>query len=342
MRPTFVEDLHDAGYYTGLVGKYLNSWDGSRRDEFDFWVSFAWGEAAYFDPVLNIQGDWREQQGYITYLFQGYALEFLDQALAQDKPFFLLFTPNAPHEPALPAPGDENLYPDLQPYRPPSFNEEDIDDKPEWLHGYESFKPERILAIDELRRAQLQSLNALDLAVESLVTQLEQAGELDNTFIIYLSDNGFYWGEHRRNRGKGYAWEESIHVPMAIRFPPLVTQPRRDNHMVANLDIAPTIYQLAGLPVPPDLDGQSLLPLLAGEKPSWRDRLVIENWIRFGPYLGVRTKRYLYVEWEHDKTELYDMEVDPYQLENQAENPAYSKIVSSLHEYLESVREGED
>ena len=342
LHATIVHDLQAAGYFTGLVGKYLNSWDGSRREEFDFWVSFAGGEAAYYDPILNVQGEWREQQGYITHLFEQYALDFLDRALAQEAPFFLLFTPNAPHEPALPAPGDEDLYPNLEAYRPPSFNEEDIEDKPDWLQGYESLTSEQILAIDELRRSQLQSLNALDLAVESLLHRLERAGELNNTFIVYLSDNGFYWGEHRRRSGKGYAWEESIHVPMAIRYPPLASQSRSDDHLVSNLDLAPSIYQLAGLPEPPGLDGKSLLPLVAGEEPPWRDRLVIENWIRFGPYLGVRTDGYLYIEWEYDKTELYDMEVDPYQLVNQAENPAYAEIVAAFHRYVELVRAGED
>jgi arylsulfatase A-like enzyme len=336
---TFVEDLHAAGYYTGIVGKYLNSWDGSMRPEFDFWVSFEGGSSPYYDPTLNVQGEWESHSGYMTYILEDYALEFLDQAIRREEPFFFLFTPNAPHEPADPAPGDEELYPDLPLHRPPSFNEEDVSDKPLWLHEYEPLTDERIQAIDSLRRRQIQTLNALDGAVESLLLKLEEVGELDDTLVVYISDNGFYWGEHRRRRGKGYAWEEGILVPFAIRYPPLGREGAEIDRLVANIDLAPTVYQLAGLPVPAGIDGLSLLPLLTSN-PAWRDRLVIENWNRFGPYTAVRTERFLYVEWDSDRPELYDSETDPYQLVNQVENPEYSQVVSDLRRYLERYRNG--
>lgn len=336
-KATFFEDFHAAGYYTGLVGKYLNSWDGSMRPEFDYWVSFEGGSSPYFNPRLNVQGEWLEHSGYMTYILGDYAQEFLDQALVQQAPFVLLFTPNAPHEPSDPAPGDETLYPDLPLYRPPSFNEADVSDKPAWVQEYEPLTEERIEEIDRLRLRMIQSLNALDQVVEGILTRLEQAGELDNTFIVYLSDNGYFWGEHRRWRGKGYAWEESILVPFAVRYPPLIPEAREDTHLVANIDLAPTFYQLAGLEVPEEMDGLSLIPLLQGQ-PAWRDRLVIENWIRFGPFVAVRTERYLYVEWESDRPELYDTQEDPYQLVNQVQNPAYDAVVKELRRYLRQAR----
>lgn len=336
-QPTFPEDLHAAGYFTGLVGKYLNSWNGAPRPEFDSWVSFEGGSSPYFDPRLNVQGEWMDLEGYMTYLLRDFALEFLDQALESGQPFFLLFAPTAPHEPSNPAPGDEDLYPDLPRHRPPSFNEEDVSDKPLWLQEYDPFSQERIRAVDELRRRQLQALNALDGSVASLLARLEEAGELDDTFVVYLSDNGYFWGEHRRYRGKGYAWEESIHIPFAIRYPPLAQPLRQDSHLVAVMDLAPTIYELAGLPAPPGMDGASLLPLLRGED-AWRDRLMIENWNRFGPYLGVRSERYLYVEWENDLPELYDTESDPYQLENRVNDPAYAAVVEEFRQFLEQAR----
>jgi arylsulfatase A-like enzyme len=339
-RRTFVEDLHATGYYTGIVGKYLNSWDGSLRPEFDFWVSFEGGASPYFDPELNVQGEWKSHSGYMTHILEGYALEFLDQAVSRSEPFFLLFTPNAPHEPAEPAPGDEDLFMDLPLHRPPSFNEENVRDKPLWVQEYESLTDERIQAIDELRLRQLQTLNALDETVERILLRLEEAGELDDTFVVYISDNGFFWGEHRRQRGKGYAWEESIRVPFAIRYPALAREGAEIDRLVANIDLAPTVYQLAGLPVPAGIDGASLIPLLT-ENPAWRDRLVIENWNRFGPYAAVRTERFLYVEWESDRPELYDSERDPYQLKNQVENPDYSQVVADLHEYLQQMRSEE-
>jgi N-acetylglucosamine-6-sulfatase len=334
---TFMEDFQAAGYFTGVVGKYLNSWDGTMRPEYDFWVSFEGGSSPYFDPRLNVQGEWVDHSGYMTYILGDYAEEFLDQALQQEAPFVLLFTPNAPHEPSDPAPGDESLYPDLPLYRPPNFNEPDVSDKPAWVAEYEPFTDERIAEIDRLRLRMIQTLNALDQEVEGLITRLEEAGELDNTFVIYMSDNGYYWGEHRRRRGKGYAWEEGVRVPMAIRYPPLVRAGQEDDHLVSNIDLAPTFYQLAGLEAPEEMDGTSLIPLLVGDAP-WRDRLVIENWVRFGPYVAVRTEHYLYVEWESDETELYDMEEDPYQLENQVGNPAYAGVVDELRRFLNQNR----
>jgi WD40 repeat protein/serine/threonine protein kinase len=337
---TFVQDLHQAGYTTGLVGKYLNSWDGTPKPEFDFWVSFEGGSVTYFDPKLNVQGDWKEHQGYITYILRDYALKFLDEALKADKPFLLIFTPNAPHEPAEPAPGDELLYPNLSPYRSPSFNEEDVSDKPEWVQEYEPFSSDRIAYIDTIRRKQLQTLHALDQAVGEFMNTLAEAQALENSFVIYLSDNGFFWGEHRRDRGKGYAYEESILVPFGIRFPPLIPQPREDTHLVANIDLAPTFYDLAGISIPANIDGLSLIPLLRGSD-LWRDKLIVENWIRFGPYVGVRSDRYLYVEWESYRPELYDSQVDPFQNENQAENQEYANIVSEFQAYLEDMLIGQ-
>jgi len=128
---TVVEDLHKNGYYTGLVGKYLNSWKGEPRPEFDYWVSFFGGTVPnYYDPNLNVNGKWEAKTGYITYLFQDYVIEFLDKATNQRKPFILLFTPNAPHAPYTPAKEDNALLTDLAPNSLPNYNEEDISDKP--------------------------------------------------------------------------------------------------------------------------------------------------------------------------------------------------------------------
>jgi arylsulfatase A-like enzyme len=337
MKTTFVERLHENGYYAGVVGKYLNSWDGSRRPEFDFWVVFAGhGEAMqYTDPSLNVQGVWRDHSGYITNILGDYALEFLRQATQQDKPFALLFTPNAPHEPATPAPGDETLYPDLPPHRPPSFNE-DVSDKPAWVQQH---SPLDIGKIDKLRRRQLQTLHTLDQAVKKLIDWLNEQDKLDNTMIIYLSDNGYMWGEHGLD-GKTFSYEESIRVPFAIRYPPLVSKPHLENRLAANIDIAPTVYDLAGIPIPPDVDGRSLLPLLRGEA-AWREDLLIEGWPERkldAHYSAIHTDRYVYVETVQERPELYDLASDPYQMQNQADNPAYATILTNLKKRLEQVR----
>lgn len=333
---TFIEALKEIGYQTALVGKYLNSWDGSARPEFDYWVSFEWGSVSYFDPHLNVHGAWENRAGYITQILQDHAVDFLDGALNQENPFILVFSPNAPHEPALPAPGDENLYPDLPPHRPPNFNEEQISDKPGWIQDLLAMAEDDIEDIDKNRTQQLQSLNALDLAVDSILDKLGEYGELDQTFIVYISDNGYFWGEHRLERGKGYAYEESILVPFAIYYPPLIPEARIENRLAANIDIAPTIYDLVGLAPPAEIDGSSLLDLIQA-KVDWRERLIIENWIEPGHYSAVRSDQFLYVQWDQFLPELYDTSRDPYQLENLAGLPEFAPMVNDFRNYLEAT-----
>jgi N-acetylglucosamine-6-sulfatase len=343
---TLPQRLQEAGYTTGLVGKYLNSYPVKRDPplpEFDTWVSFDSGpdHALYFDPEFYIGATKSEQEGYQTYLLRDYALEFLDEAAKRDKPFFLLFTPYAPHSPSIPAPEDTNLYSDLPPAHSPNINEEDVSDKPAWLQEKPLLTEEEIAKFDSNYRNQIRTLAALDRSIEALIQKLEDEGMLENTVIIFMSDNGHGRGEHRLPGGKVYPYEEMIHVPMAMRYTPLIDDPYIESAIVANIDIAPTLYALAGIPIPTDVDGASLVSLLQGDE-DWRDKILIEAWPKPGqdspPYLAVRTARYLYVETRGDRSELYDMESDPFQLENQIDNLKYADIVAELHAYLEEAR----
>jgi arylsulfatase A-like enzyme len=366
-KETFVDRLHKAGYYTGQVGKYLNSWDGSTRAEFDFWVAGQEGITHYFNQRLNVNGTWSVHPGYLTHVLRDYALEFLRRTAKQDKPFVLLFSPSAPHfsslpsgkqtqgvdflRPPEPAPGDEKLYQDLPPHRPPSWNKTDGSGKPRWFQALRPLAPDTIELIDAFRRAQLQSLNSLDQAVESLLDELSRQGKLDDTLVIYLSDNGHFWGEHRIGWGKNSVYEESSRVPFAVRYPRLVAKPRVDTRLVANIDIAPTIYDLARIPIPSEVAGRSLVPLLAdGSKTnpsvSWRQELLLEGWaqpalVKAGRagYAAVHTGRYVYVETDGDRSELYDLMIDPHQLQNQVDNSAYARVVSDLKPRLQRLRE---
>jgi len=215
--PTVVEDLHKNGYYTGLVGKYLNSWKGEPRPEFDYWVSFFGGTVPnYYDPNLNVNGKWESKTGYITYLFQDYVIEFLDKATNQRKPFILLFAPNAPHAPYTPAKEDTALLADLAPNSLPNYNEEDISDKPLSISNRALLSEEEKQDIEKVRRRQLLTLMALDRTIGEIMKKLEETGELDNTVIIFISDNGKHWGEHRME-SKSTAYEESVKVPFALR-----------------------------------------------------------------------------------------------------------------------------
>jgi N-acetylglucosamine-6-sulfatase len=201
------------------------------------------------------------------------------------KPFTLIFAGSAPHQPAHAAPGEEHRYRDLAPPRPPSYNEADVSDKPDWRQWRPPLSPRRQVEIDRLRRRQLQTLWSLDEAISTILDVLANQGWLDHTAIFYISDNGLFWGEHRLMFAKGSVYEEAIRVPFALRYPPVMPTGRTVEELVANIDIAPTIYQLAGVPMPAELDGLSLLPLLQGTS-VWRDEVLLEGWPRSDPYAG--------------------------------------------------------
>lgn len=333
-QPTFVHRLHEAGYYTGQIGKYLNSYDFRQppRPEFDFWVVSHGGGSEYYNASLNVNGEQRRARFYITHVLQSHAEQFLEEATALDQPFLLIFAPNAPHLPALPAPENAQLYAELPPYRPPSHNEPDVSDKPAWLQNTRLLNENEQEELDRLRRNQLRSLKTVDEVVAALLDRLEEEGQLDNTVVMFLSDNGHFWGEHRLG-GKVYPYEQSIRVPYGLRYPKLAPEGEIREELVANIDIAPTIYELAGLPIPEEVDGRSLVSLLEGDG-SWRDELLLEAWPGQFHYSAVRTERYVYVETDGDLPELYDLERDPHQLENAVDDPSYADVVADLRRRL--------
>jgi len=340
---TLMEIMHKNGYYTGLVGKYLNSWNGEPRPEFDYWVSYQYGETRYNNPRLNVNGEWIRHEGkYITYSLGDYAMDFLDKFAAKRKPFVLLWTVNAPHDPSTPASQDKYLPLDLPP-RLPSFNEADMSDKPAWMASEEKtplLNEADINEVDTFRRNQILTLYSLDRTLAKVINKLSETGELDNTMIIFLSDNGRQWGEHRQV-AKNTVYDESTRVPFAIRYPPLVKQPYTENGIIANIDIAPTIYELAGIPIPAEVDGSSLVGLLT-HTGTWREGVLLEGWPPRATYAAIHTEGYLYAETTNDsyapegavQMELYDMEKDPYQMDNVANQPEYQDILAHLQKLL--------
>lgn len=336
--PTVVDDLHKNGYYTGLVGKYLNSWDGSLRPEFDYWVTF-WGGTipSYYDPELNVNGDWGPRTGYITYLFEDYVKEYLDKATNQRKPFFLLFAPNAPHAPYTPLKEDKGLLQDLPPYRPPSYSEEDISDKPSSIANKPLIDEEVATSIDNTRRRQLLTLISLDRSIGAIMEKLKETGELDNTVVIFISDNGKHWGEHRMDT-KSTAYEEVVKVPFAMRYPALVPTPYIEDGLVANIDIAPTIYDLSETRMPEVIDGLSLVNLLSGNG-EWRSKLLLEAWPDRGHWVSIHTGQYVYIETVDDISEFYDLIKDPFELENAINDPQYQSIITDLQAFLQTESE---
>ncbi len=202
-----------------------------------------------------------------------------------------------------------------------------MSDKPNWVKNkLPLMTTADIAALDQFRQDQLESMLSVDEGIGRMLELLNQTGELQNTIIIYTSDNGQNWGEHRFV-GKGPAWEESIRVPLLVydgRNPTAQTI----DEMALNIDLAPTIMELAGLPLPQPTDGESLVPLLDNEPVQWRDEFLVERYKGDGgKYFAIRTEQWSYTEYvETNGFELYDLVNDPYQLNSLHNNPAFASV----------------
>jgi len=299
----------------------------------------AFVRAAYLDYKLSIDGAVRAfgsaPEDHSTEVLAAEATAFIRAA---EGPLFLYFAPAAPHGPATPVPEDEGAFAELAPWRPPSFDEPDVSDKPSWVRALPSLSAAERSAIDVLRRAQHRSLLAVDRAVDEIVTALRETGRLHDTLIVYTSDNGIAWGEHRWTK-KEAPYEEVIRVPMVVRWDAggLVAGSSRDE-LALNVDIAPTIVAATGVRAPP-MDGRSLLPLLRGRPPAdWRRDFLVEHLVGTNPvptYCAVRSVGWTYVRYTDGEEELYDLRADPYQLANIAHDRRAADTLRSMRARLE-------
>jgi arylsulfatase A-like enzyme len=229
-----------------------------------------------------------------------------------------------------------------------SFNEQDVSDKPLWIRFLPPLSPRVIDSITESYRSRLETLLAVDEAVRNIVSVLKRTGTLENTVIIYTSDNGFFQGEHRIATGKGSLYEEAIRVPLMIRGPGLPEGCVLD-HLVVNIDLAPTIAELAGAIPTLTIDGHSLVPLLRNPLIPWREDFLAVHWrnMTTPTFAGVRTSQYLYSETSYNEAssfkeeELYDLSTDPFQLENlikSSHKNGYKEGTDQLRERLEELK----
>jgi N-acetylglucosamine-6-sulfatase len=340
--------LRTGGYRTVLIGKYFNNYDATDgvRAGWSEWYGSAGGE--YYQYKINENGTIvsypnTDPQSYQPDVHASQAGDFVKRAAAGTQPFFMYLAPRTPHEPATPAQRHENLFLGATAPRPPTFNEQDVRDKPGWVRSQPLLDSQKIASIDDLYRKRLQSMAAVEDMIESLIQTLQNSGELDNTYIFFTSDNGFHLGQHRLKPGKWSAYEEDIRVPMIVRGPG-VPAGRTLGHMVLNNDLAPTFSALAGVTPATVVDGRSLKPLLTSTPPttaSWRSAFETEaagGLLGSRPaYQAVRTKQYIYVEYVSGERELYNLNTDPYQLNNvyATSDPA---LVTSLKSQLDVLR----
>jgi len=329
--------IQAAGYRTGLVGKYMNYYPPQRdpgyvppgwddwHGYFDF-KSMAEG-AAYYNYEMNENGKvvryGDTEKDYVTDVLRDKALEFIERT-PKDKPFFLYLGEFAPHAPVSPADRHDNLFPDLKAPRGASFNEEDVADKPAWVRAQPLMTPEVIAATDEWYRKRVQSIQSVDDTIDALVKALETRGQLENTYIFFSSDNGFDFGGHRLDHGKGDPYEESIRVPLIVRGP-AIAKGRVETAIALNIDLAPTFAAIAQARAPESVDGRSLYRLLVGKATmrDWRKDFLVELRSKedagITEFAALRTTDKLYVEYVNGDRELYDLIKDPHQLESVAQ-----------------------
>jgi N-acetylglucosamine-6-sulfatase len=335
--------LNREGYETSLIGKYLNRYEASQKDGsyippgWDNWVVFTTetGDADYYDYKLTVNGTIERHPGfaaadYSTDVLAQHADDFI-RATPSDRPVFLYFAPSAPHEPATPAPRHQQLYKGIRPWRPASYNERSIGDKPKYLQSIHRFSQSRRNGIDHTRRRQLASLRGVDDAVGQILTALSDTGRLSNTLVIFASDNGYSWGEHRWV-GKLVPYEESIRIPLVMRWDAEIDAGVTDARMALNLDLARTIANAAGVDAP-GAEGRNLISMLGDRSAPGRERFLIEHLRSKAPppsYCAVRTERYTYVQYAGGERELYNLRSDPHQLVNVVGKPVNHETVVAL------------
>jgi arylsulfatase A-like enzyme len=279
--------VKEQGYRTAFFGKYLNGYKETYIPPgWDEWYAVT---GNYLSHTFNENGhlvNYEPESYYDTDVMSDKASDYITRTAGADPPFFTADRPflmwigtKAPHQPATPAPRDDDSYPAISLPHPPSFDEKDVSDKPGWVSDNPPLSKEQKRYMEELYRKRLQSMLAVDDMIGDLVGALHDSGELDNTYIVFTSDNGFHLGQHRLGAGKWTPYEEDIRVPLIVRGPG-VPEGETLHHMVLNNDLAPTFADLAGSDIPSFVDGRSLVPLLTDDpKPlaDWRKRFVIES-----------------------------------------------------------------
>ncbi len=364
----FPQYLQKAGYQTAFFGKWhMGGETDDPRPGFNEWVSFR-GQGVYYNPLLNINGKHVQYKdsAYITDILTDLSLDWLKKR-DKNKPFFLYLSHKAVHEREAPAKRDVDAYKDLPIRYPVSmyasagpqskkftrgnqadtsgyfFNYTDI---PNWVraqrhswHGVDYMYNETI-TFDEFYQRYLETLLGVDNSIGRVLAYLKENGLDEQTLVIYMGDNGFAFGEHGLI-DKRTAYEESMRVPLLARCPALIKPGITIEQMILNLDIAPTVLELAGIRKPAQVQGYSFVPLLKSQQIPWRDRLFYEYyWENAFPQTptqyAVRTDQYKFIRtqgtWDIDQ--LFDLKKDPYEINNLIRDPAMQETAKQLNKEL--------
>jgi arylsulfatase A-like enzyme len=380
----FPQYLQKSGYQTGFFGKWhMGNDTDAPRPGFDHWESFK-GQGLYYNPTLNINGKQvsYKDSTYITDLLTNHALDWMESR-DRTKPFFLYLSHKAVHAEFNPASRHAGMYKDAAISLPPSFGTSDVQvagktlkdnnirreagpikplqgeayygkgRTPDWQkmqreswHGVDHMYHGAI-NFDDFYRRYCETLLGVDESIGKLLQYLDDEGLASSTLVIYMGDNGFSFGEHGLI-DKRHFYEESVKVPFLIRCPELFAGGKVMEPMIQNIDVAPTILEVAGIQKPAQMHGRSILPLLSSKEVKWRDKIFYEYYWEYDfpqtPTMhGVRTDRYKLIRYHGiwDTNEFYDLQEDPYEMNNLIGSEGHQKIIealtSEIYNWLEST-----
>ena len=362
---TFLRLLRDAGYETAFFGKWHMGVDDSVRPGIDHWVSVK-GQGTYLDPEFNVDGKRENRSGYFTDILNQFAIDFLRRK--HTKPFLLFLSHKAVHPDVtqyadgsisdprggkfVPAERHRHLYAEAAIPRRGNYGK-----SPEGASALlrpigqlPPLGPETVTD-DETIRNRLRILAAVDEGVGEILKTLEAQKQLDNTVVIFSSDEGYFYGEHGLSAERRLAYEESARIPLLVRYPKLIRAGRSIDQFALGIDLAPTLLEIAGAPAAKDMQGRSLVPLLRGEKIPWRNSFLIEYFsdkvfprvLDMG-YQCVRTEQWKYIHYVdlNGMDELYDLKADPFERKNvigkARARPALEKMKAELDRLLQETK----
>ena len=369
----FPQYLKKRGYQTAFLGKWhMGNTDDAPQPGFDYWLSFQ-GQGVYYNPTFNINGQRiRQAEGsYTTDLLTDYALDWLNKR-DKKKPFFVYLSHKGVHAEFQPARRHEGRYAKMPIICPPSMyltatdsskqygvvtapqTKVNFRDIPEWVrrqryswHGVD-YMYHGTIPFDDFYHRYLETLQAVDESVGRVMTWVSEQGLQDNTMVVYMGDNGFSFGEHGLI-DKRHAYEESMRVPLLVWSPGMVKPRSVVEQVIMNVDLAPTFLELAGAGKPAQMQGFSFASILKGRNTEWSRKNVFYEyyWESAFPQtpttFAIRTDRYKYITYNGvwDINELFDLQADPYEMNNLIRDPAYRKtgleLKAELFRWLEQT-----
>lgn len=334
---TFLAHLSAGGYATAFIGKWHMPGKGLPEMPFlDLFVSYTYreGQGAYFNCPMIVNGqEVRSRVPYITAEVTDYAIEFMQKVQAEGRRPFCIYLSHRPGHPPYKAPdGIAGMYAeaDVSKVLPPHAD-------PLWYGKTKGnvFQGVMMGSYENKYRKYCETLTAMDRDIVRLLEEMDAMGLAKNTVVIYMGDNGMQWGTHDCH-GIREAYEDSLQLPLIVRAPGLVLDPGSNREqMVLNIDMAPTLLDLAGLDVSAAMDGQSLVPFLKDPEARGRENFLIEFW-RYFPentpsYTGIRTDRFKYIEFARGRSPwLFDLRSDPLEMHNLMGTPQGENILPQL------------